>query len=63
MEIKLSEISAMDDVRPKQINMAQNEFSRLDRELYSMIADLTLVQRQKVNEMIMDFIARQEMNK
>lgn len=63
MEIKLSEISAMDDVRPKQINMAQNEFSRLDQELYSMIADLTLVQRQKVNEMIMDFIARQEMNK
>lgn len=63
MEIKLNEISAMDDVRPKQINMAQNEFSRLDQELYSMIADLTLVQRQKVNEMIMDFIARQEMNK
>jgi len=63
MEIKFKEMSALDDVKRVQLNQAQNEFFRLDEDLRSMIEPLTLVQRQKVNEMVADFIARLESNK
>lgn len=63
MEIKLSEISALDDVKRVQLNQAQNEFFRLDDDLRSMIEPLTLVQRQKVNELVADFISRLDANK
>lgn len=63
MEIKFQELSAMDDVKRVQVQQAQNEFYRLDDELRSMIEPLTLVQRQKVNEMVANFIARLEANR
>lgn len=63
MEKKLNEISALDDVKRVQLNNAQNEFYRLDDELRSMVEPLTLVQRQKVNELVADYIARLEANR
>ena len=63
MEIKYQEMSAMDDVKRIQLDQAQSEFYRLDNELRSMVDPLTLVQRQKVNELVMNFIARLDANK
>lgn len=45
-----------------EVDDAQNEFFRLDDEMRGMVKNMNIVQRQKVNEMIKQFMDQQNMN-
>lgn len=57
---KLNEAD-MGDVLQSELSAAQDEFWKTRQELDILLDDMTLVQRQKVNEMIRDFKNRQDM--
>lgn len=66
MEFKGQTITAEETLHgatQPEVNDAQNEFFRLDDEMRGMVKNMTIVQRQKVNEMIKQFMDAQSMNK
>ena len=52
---------SMGDVLQSELNAAQDEFWKARQELDMLLEDMTLVQRQKVNELVRTFKDSQSM--